>query len=245
MTKSKSKVPVIRAKFKSSYLGAASIFAAKTDVRYYLNGIYVEPVKGGGVNLVATDGHRMIIIHDKEGYASRGFIIPNHKALYALCKKRPKVKRGAIDPESVTSVLIDGDTMYAMKEWYRREDGANLKRPGKKQVHVDNFECSWPFKEIEGKFPDFRNVIAKTEEADGEDERAGMFAFNPHYVRSLCEVQKIIVGATNFDCVMAKVQNWDKAIMYRFDHPDMKNVFAMIMPMRFTQRDQFVPGFAK
>lgn len=44
----------------------ASMFAGKNQVRTYLNGVRIEKAKEG-VILVATDGHRMIVINDREG----------------------------------------------------------------------------------------------------------------------------------------------------------------------------------
>ena len=48
-------------------LAAAATCQAKDDVRYYLNGILIEPIKDGGVRVIATNGHRIIWITDPEG----------------------------------------------------------------------------------------------------------------------------------------------------------------------------------
>lgn len=61
-------------------LRAAMTFAAKNDVRYYLNGVLVEPSPDGqGVRLVATDGHRLAVLFDADGSADAPAIIERHK----------------------------------------------------------------------------------------------------------------------------------------------------------------------
>ncbi|RCK40460.1 hypothetical protein [Thalassospira xiamenensis] len=43
---------------------AAWQFVSTEKTRYYLNGVYIEPHKDGGVLLIATDGHSMAVIRD-------------------------------------------------------------------------------------------------------------------------------------------------------------------------------------
>lgn len=72
------------------YLKAVSLAMAKQDIRYYLMGVHVE-AKLDGVTLVATDGHRLLAIHDDTQRVEEPFnliipaetvkaIIANHKA---------------------------------------------------------------------------------------------------------------------------------------------------------------------
>lgn len=49
-------------------------FISSEEPRYYLQGIHVEPHHDEGVLLVATDGHRMAIIHDKGGETNGNWI---------------------------------------------------------------------------------------------------------------------------------------------------------------------------
>ncbi len=57
-------------KFSAKYLPALMKFMAKKDIRYYLMGIHIEPDPKGGAILVATDGHRMLVIKDKTAQCS-------------------------------------------------------------------------------------------------------------------------------------------------------------------------------
>jgi hypothetical protein len=50
-------------------------FAATQDIRYYLNGINIRPLDDGSVMVVASDGHRIIVVRDPHGYAEREVIV--------------------------------------------------------------------------------------------------------------------------------------------------------------------------
>lgn len=71
---------VNRITVSAALLRAAFVFAGNKDVRYYLNGVLVEPAPDGhGVRLVATDGHRMAVLFDADGSADAPAIIERHK----------------------------------------------------------------------------------------------------------------------------------------------------------------------
>lgn len=50
-------------------------FIAKDDIRYYLMGANIRPIEGGGVMVLATDGHRYVVVRDSEGYAEKELIV--------------------------------------------------------------------------------------------------------------------------------------------------------------------------
>lgn len=50
-------------------------FMAKQDIRYYLNGINIRPLEDGSVMVVATDGHRYVVVRDPHGYAEKEIIV--------------------------------------------------------------------------------------------------------------------------------------------------------------------------
>ncbi len=54
-------------KFTASLYRAVSQVKSTEKTRYYLNGVYVQPHVDGGVLLVATDAHRMMVAHDASG----------------------------------------------------------------------------------------------------------------------------------------------------------------------------------
>jgi hypothetical protein len=55
--------------FSTEMYRVALDFASKEQTRYYLQGVYVQRHPKDGVLLVSTDGHRMICIHDQNGFA--------------------------------------------------------------------------------------------------------------------------------------------------------------------------------
>lgn len=50
-------------------------FVAQQDIRYYLNGINIRPLDDGSVMVVATDGHRYIVVRDPHGMAEKEVIV--------------------------------------------------------------------------------------------------------------------------------------------------------------------------
>ncbi len=74
--------------FNREYMPILGEFMAKDDFRFYLNGFHVKPHPSSeGVILTATDGHRAVVIHDKEGHSDGEYILPISKALLSASKK--------------------------------------------------------------------------------------------------------------------------------------------------------------
>lgn len=59
------------ARVNSMAIKVAFPFAAKDDIRYYLNGINIRPLDDGSAMLVATDGHRYVVVRDQIGYCEK------------------------------------------------------------------------------------------------------------------------------------------------------------------------------
>lgn len=60
--------------FSTGLYRVAIEFASYEATRYYLGGVYVQR-RCQGVLLTATDGHRMIVIHDANGFADEAGVI--------------------------------------------------------------------------------------------------------------------------------------------------------------------------
>lgn len=54
-------------------------FIAKDDIRVYLCGANIRPLEAGGVMVVATDGHRYIVVRDPDGFAETEIIVAVQK----------------------------------------------------------------------------------------------------------------------------------------------------------------------
>ncbi|MFB2682771.1 hypothetical protein [Shewanella mangrovisoli] len=78
----------MKTKFNIEYLPMLAAFAAKQDVRYYLNGFHVKPHPEKGVILTATDGHCLVTIHDEDGFTDGDYIYPISKDLLKAANKK-------------------------------------------------------------------------------------------------------------------------------------------------------------
>lgn len=80
---------------KAKYLRMLEHFVSKEEVRYYICGIYIEPNETGGATLVATDGHRMGVVHDATARVRKPFICSLSPDLMRFarqdCKNDPDV----------------------------------------------------------------------------------------------------------------------------------------------------------
>jgi hypothetical protein len=87
-TPESTEAPHMIARVNSMAIKIAFPFMAQNDIRYYLNGINVRPLEDDTVMLVATDGHRYIVIRDQHGYAEKEVIVSIKKdALKTCCAK--------------------------------------------------------------------------------------------------------------------------------------------------------------
>ena len=69
---------------------AASCIAPRFDIRDYLNAIYIKSSIHGGINIIATDGHRIIYFWDQTGSSSCDDIILPKNELMELIKLSKK-----------------------------------------------------------------------------------------------------------------------------------------------------------
>lgn len=84
-----------RINLTAAQLEAALLFAAKKDVRYYLNGVFFKPAAGV---IYATDGHRAIEIKTPDAAGQGEFILPREAAEMALkMAKASKQKMLSVD----------------------------------------------------------------------------------------------------------------------------------------------------
>jgi len=80
-------------------------FIAQQDIRYYLNGINIRPLEDGTAMIVATDGHRYIVVRDPHGYVEREVIVSVSKD--AL--KHAGNAKHTLDVMSNGGAMISGD----------------------------------------------------------------------------------------------------------------------------------------
>jgi len=115
-------------------LKAVSRFAAKSDIRYYLVGVYVE-ANETETRLVATDGHTMLV----------------HRAP----AENTHAWAGIIPLDTVTAILKH-------KTASKKVDfPIELSECSDTEGRIDYAGQAFIFKPVDGKFPDYRRVIPK------------------------------------------------------------------------------------
>jgi DNA polymerase-3 subunit beta len=146
-------------------LKAVSHAMATNDIRYYLNGVFIEH-NGAETRIVATDGHRMhMVIQENKGLvvAPVEFIIPSDMVKKCLTAKAP---RGDNAPKIV--INYDNGKISA-----RLPDGSEIV-----QFATD------------GKFPDYRRIIPQLDGSAPE-----ISVFNNDYVadaiKGFCDYAEI------------------------------------------------------
>lgn len=120
---------------KPELLHAVSLHISQEETRYYLNGLWIEPVSKG-ILLVATDGHRLSVGYDDAATHTgigKGIILPVPKAMHRDLNPR----KFPADKDIAPLQWQDG--------WWKvidRQHGAPA---------------------IDGNFPDWRRVLPPTE----------------------------------------------------------------------------------
>ena len=124
---------------------AVSLFRGIEDIRYYLNGLYLE-AGAHGARLVGCDGHQLAVAKLDGEYPEASIILPN--SLVAAIKSKSK------GPQVVTLDFNQGIQKY-------RKNGEFLPR----DITLTFAEITTTAKELDGKFPDYRRVVPS--EVDG------------------------------------------------------------------------------
>jgi DNA polymerase III sliding clamp (beta) subunit (PCNA family) len=80
--------PHMIARVNAMAIKIAAPFMAHDDIRYYLCGINIRPLEDDTVMVVATDGHRYVVIHDQNGYAQKEVIVTVKKDSLKSCNAK-------------------------------------------------------------------------------------------------------------------------------------------------------------
>lgn len=72
----------------AKFLPIVAHFVAQCDIRYYLNGINVRPLAGGGVTICATNGHILGVYRDLAGVCSQEVTLSFGSKVMAACAEQ-------------------------------------------------------------------------------------------------------------------------------------------------------------
>jgi hypothetical protein len=128
-------------------LSAVAPFASREGVRYYLNGVYVEPHRAQGVLVVATDGHVLAVCHDPDGSADAPWICSAPPTILSAARKSGKGKSA---PKTVHFI---GAAAHVLSEV---DSGYDPAVPGPMHLAMAYAPA------IDGTFPEWRKCMPKT-----------------------------------------------------------------------------------
>lgn len=192
------------------------------DTRFYLQGVQVEPHPQGGVLLVSTDGHRLLVVRDESGFADETAIIKLDKDALKHCKSKRGDNREIVIDSGMHEAAIRLVLGTADEPEYSPLAMAY-------QVRVD------------GTFPDYRHVIPT--EFEG-----GTAAFNGGYLGSFGDIGKELAdhvkGVNREFAAMRVISNGDGPALVTWPgYSDL--AFGVLMPMRAPDADAIPAWFAK
>lgn len=197
-------------------------YKAANDIRYYLQGINIEPHPTmPGIIMCATDGHQLAAVYDPNGYASRAVIIMVERPLYMAARHKDA---GMINSDGLRMVVMSRGIVEARK-------GHKMRTLGVEEMYVQSAR-----KEIIGQFPQWRKVVPN----DPDKLTPGIHGcLNPKYLKRLAETGELIAkhlgsrygqGAATHWTVGPQIRPEHDPVVTRFDANH--NVVIVSMPMR-------------
>lgn len=155
-------------KFSGQGIAFLNHYKAKTDIRYYLMGVYIRPLPaeaGGGVIGAATNGFMMAYWHDKDGQADRPAILQISPQLSVAC--------GKASEKNPTTLVIRDNRLVCL----RGDDETYIQPNPSPEKSPTDLE-PW---ELPGKYPDIARPIPKM-----QDLTEGPVDFiNPEYLAKI------------------------------------------------------------
>lgn len=121
-------------------------FMAKNDIRYYLNAINVRPHKDGGAIIVATNGHALGAIHDRDAVCDEEVILRFDARMAQACAASRKNER---------EVVVIGDRLAVVEN-------------GSSEIYI---QAGRP--DIEAQYPKYQRLIPN--QADLQPGLVGTF----------------------------------------------------------------------
>lgn len=196
-------------------LARVAPFAAKQDVRYYLNGVCIEPADGGSV-IVATNGHMMAALFSAGTRVERTIIVPVNTAF--LNKIRAMGIEGTIDLENEKAFPIlrmRGEVRY---------------------VHPQTI--------LDGKFPDWRRVVGRSEDlAEGIPGSYNVKYLKTAIQATDSALDNDRYSGIRF--FHKKEDPLNSPLVIRPQYRDASDLVVLVMPMRGEEKIPSIPSWAE
>jgi DNA polymerase-3 subunit beta len=204
------------ARVNPKYFAAMSVFMAVRDVRYYLEGVFIEPHPEKGVIMVATDGHTLGLIHDPDGWVAAPIIVGGiSKKLISACSTAGVEHRMTVPKLlyiSQMGAVVTGDANIF----------AEVNPFAMLSLHMSKIEI------IDAKYPDWRKVVCLKREA-GES----FPCVNAVYLARLASVAKLLIPNHKYgQGVEMFFGERNTSVVARFTTHDLEQRFVgLLMPM--------------
>lgn len=183
-------------------------FVSKEETRYYLQGVQVERHPVRGAILVATDGHRALVMHDEDAVLSTdfpeyGYIVKLDAATLKACKPNRKdngtrrLVANSSDTTQPLTVTLDDSPVAIAPNW-----------------------------RIDGSFPDWRRIVPNPNFTASDT-----IALDASYLATFGAAAKELTGYAKVaitgaaDCPLLVTFTDDRA-------------FGVIMPLRWSSSDR-------
>ena len=184
-------------------LRAARTHTAEKDVRYYLQGVYLDTAAG---KVVATDGHRLFVANArgvKSNYPA--VIIPNETIDAALKQFTGEYARGKSLGAVDVTVTVD-----------------------ESHLAIGTPTGSVTGKALDGRFPEWRRVVPKAEDV-GEHVPA---VLNTQYLADACEALSIARNLSKKAAAEHAIRIHMRGEFPTVITDNTIGVLALVMPMR-------------
>lgn len=232
-------------KVSASAFAAVMLAVSTEETRYYLNGVLIEPNPAGGVNVVATNGHILIAIHEPDGETNGRWIcpVPPQMRQFLLANLEPRP-----DPEE-----MDGD--------FYMDEPSLVTTPAKRkpdQIAFDGHmasvtapEMAWQEKSpievvmaakaqaIDGTFPEWTKVLPKPTEAT---PALADFTLNTNYMTDITRAVRIWNEDLGTGIRVRAVEKNGPVLFGAYQSPD---IILVLMPMRDDAPGLKVPDWIK
>lgn len=217
---SRASPPPLSIRVRPDYVAAASKFMSNEETQYYLNGVFFEPSPQGGVIVVATDGHAMIVLHDPDGFASRSAIIKFQSNFVSSLKGEIRARKKQNEASQ-----IEIESLEAMPWLNTLKVTPSPDNPADLVIrHVA---------EIDGRFPRWRKIVPPSRK--GEPEELAIIA--PRLVRRVADAASLI-SVPEFDGM-----KFEKPLYYFFG--DTSKDPALITSPAFGEGFAVIMGMSK
>ncbi len=232
MAKTVTPLPIDRnAVVAAKYVAMLAPFISREETRYYLNGIYIEPHHKQGVLMVATDGHRMGIVHDSEGKTNGPWICPISANVLKACRHQPRRKTSVV--EQAKSVHFLGNSAIVTNGRFTEDNPLDTTAGILSGVVVMERAPA-----IDGTYPNWRKVLPKRRPTAAA---GSPLIYNPRLMADFTHVVRAAGFVNGWQaCVLFAGENGAPTVA-RFEA--IPEFFGLLMPMRATKDVAAMPAW--